>query len=125
MSPGVSLLEVATKGIIMTDKNPVFRVVKDADAEMQKDLPHLELITNSDSPKIKTVKNSAVSPKQSVTFSAKESTNLTKEAGHVQAPDVQPSIIMQPVGESTFAGYPPLPAMVIGLFLLVFMLLGD
>ncbi len=109
----------------MTDKNPVFRVVKDADPAILRDLPHLELITTSASTEMKTARNNTASQKQSGTFSAKNSTDLTKEAGRVPVSDSQPSMVMQPVGESSFAGYPPLPAMLTGLFLLVLMLLGD
>ena len=108
----------------MTDKNPVFRVVKDADAPVHGDLPYLQLIPDSASSETENnSKQTASRPRPAI--SVVQKSTGSSDTNHFQASAEQPGSFAQSTAQGSFVGYPPLPALVTGLFLLVFMLLGD
>ena len=108
----------------MTEKNPVFRVVKDSDIPINGDVPYLEFIPGSASSETRTNEaHTSTKPRPGLTVVQKSADS--SDAGHSQASNEQPGMLGQYNAERYFWGYPPLPALVIGLFLLVFMLLGD
>lgn len=108
----------------MTEKNPVFRVVKDSDIPINGDMPYLQFVPGSVSSEIKT-NEAHTSTKSRPGLTVVQKSADSSDAGQFQASNEQPGTLGQYTTESSFWGYPPLPALVIGLFLLVFMLLGD
>lgn len=113
-----------TEGALTMADKPVFRVVDNVDPSTVKKLPQLEMMTASVSNPAPVVSNQTASKNQNgLTIVDKAIDDAFSKAS--QAPDKCSSMRNGYFRPGSFVGYPPLPALIIGLFLLIIMLLGD
>ncbi len=104
----------------MMDKKALFKIVEVPDASKLGDLPRLEIISTGVAKKSPTTHASAIPKPAGACNGLPENAN-SSDASVFQEGD---AVRSDHQTQASYVGNPPLPALVIGLFLLVYMLLG-
>jgi hypothetical protein len=110
---------------VMVSKKPLFKVVDSVDSSVRlEDLPHLEILPEKvpDSKELGATQRVQVKPEETPGFAAPV---RTVAQGKIKEPVLKGLSLMISQEGSGFRGYPPLPVLSVGLFLLVVMFLGD
>lgn len=110
---------------VMVSKKPVFKVVDSVDSSVKlEELPHLEILPDKVPDKKESVGTQSVLVKP-IEKPESASPAKTVSQGKVTDSFIKGLGFLVNHEGAAFRGYPPLPVLSVGLFLLVVMFLGD